>query len=173
MAFSPIVDIGQSISNPAAVVFTDSSTGSDSDIDSRRIYITDSQGNYVVPSGTTTDYISWPLATNPMTVSDLLTQDIAANILVQWLDSSEGVLYETDDDYALREFNIQFFIYLIQNQGLNPGVVQDTTYFSNLATYWVNIIGAENMIVYADDLAGAQNCLNRATNMMNNQSDFF
>lgn len=172
MPFSPSFTVGQNIETPAYVVFTDDSTGSDVLVISRRIYVTDSQGDPVVPSGTTTDYISWPLATNPLTVN-LLTEDTAVNVLVQWLDVSNAMLYEDDDDFCLEEFNNQNFVYLIQQQGLSPSVVQDTTYFSNLCQYYINIIGANTMVEDALDLAGSQNCLNRATNMLNNQTYFF
>jgi hypothetical protein len=173
MSFSPSFTVGQSVVSPGSVVFTDDSSGSDSNIVSRRITITDSQGAYVVPPGTTTNYISWALATNPITIASLLQVDTSVNILVQWLDSSNAELYSDNNDYCLEEFNIQNFIYLIQNQGLYPGVVQDTNYFSNLCQYWINIIGADTMIVEAEDLAGSQNCLNRATYMLQNQSKFF
>lgn len=172
MAFSPYFSVGQSVTAPSYVVFTDESTGTDAAIVSRRIYVTDSQGNPVVPSGTATDYISWPWATNPLSVL-LLEEDTAVNVLVQWLDVNGDVLYDSDENYCLDEFNTQNFIYLIQNQGLTPGVVQDTNYFSNMSLYWVNIIGAQIMVEDADDIAGSQNCLNRATNMLNNQSMYF
>lgn len=171
--FSPSFVVGQSAETPANVVFTDDSAGSDVLITSRRIYITDSQGNPVVPSGTSTSYILWPLATNPLTVSNLLTTDLAVNIDVQWLDVSNAVLYEEDADYCLAEFNKQFFYYLIQQQALKPGIIQDNAYYTNLCQYWINIIGAIQTVENAADLSGAQNCLNIATNFMNNQNLYF
>lgn len=172
MPLSPAFTVGQSVTAPYNVVFTDTSTGSDVAVVSRRIYVTNSQGAYVVQSGNSNDYITWPLATNPITV-DLLDEDIAVNVLVQWLDAGNAVLYELDNDYCLREFNIQQFIYLIQQQALTPGVVQDTNYYSNLSQYWINIVGANVMIEDASDLAGSQNCLNRATYYLTNESNFF
>lgn len=173
MALTVSFTVGQSASAPADVVFTDTSTGSDAAVTQRRIYVTDSNGAAVVPSGTSTSYIAWALASNPVTVSDLLTQDIACTITVQWLNSSNTVLYTSTDVFCLREFNIQQFIYLIQNQALNPGIVQDTSYFNNLCQYWINIVGAETMITEAEDLAGSQACLNRATLMLNDESFYF
>lgn len=173
MPLTPSCTVGQSASSPADVVFTDDSAGSDAAITQRRIYVTDSDGNAVVPSGTSTTYIAWPLATNPITVEDLLTEDLAVTVTIQWLNVSNTVLYTFTDVFCLREFNIQQFIYLIQNQALTPGIVQDTNYFSNLALYWVNIEAAETMIVEAEDLAGSQACLNRATEMLNNESLYF
>lgn len=173
MALTPAFTVSQSAATPANVTFEDTSTGSDAAVISRRIYITDSNGDAVVPSGTSTAYIEWPLATNPIEVEDLLTQDLAVTVTIQWLNVSNTVLYSLAEVYALREFNIQNFIYLIQNQALNPGVVQDQTYFSNLCQYWVNIEGAQTMITEAEDLSGSQACLNRATNFLNNETFYF
>lgn len=173
MPLSPSFVVSQSAETPASVTFTDDSSGSDVLVVSRRITITDSNGDPVVPSGTVTDYIDWPLATNPLTVTDLLTADIAVNILVEWLDASNIALYEEDADFCLAEFNKQFFYYLIQQQALTPGIVQDANYYSNLCQYWINIIGAIQVVEDAADLSASQNCLNRATNFMTNESLYF
>lgn len=173
MPLTPAFSVAQSAATPANATFTDSSTGSDAAVTQRRIYITDSNGDAVVPSGTSTTYIAWPLATNPIEVEDLLTQDLAVTVTIQWLNVSNVVLYDLSEVYCLREFNIQNFIYLIQQQALSPGKVQDATYFSNLCQYWINIEGANTMIVEAEDLAGSQACLNRATNFLNNETFYF
>jgi len=44
---------------PSSVIGTDTSTGSDVLIVSRRIYFEKTDGTYLVPSGTVTDYIPW------------------------------------------------------------------------------------------------------------------
>ena len=49
MSFSPAFTASQSAATPSTVVFTDTSTGSDGSIASRRIYVTDNNGNAVVP----------------------------------------------------------------------------------------------------------------------------
>lgn len=173
MSFSPSFQVGQSAASPANVTFTDDSTGSDVLILSRRIYVTDNNGNPVVPTGYSTTYIDWAIGTNPLTVAALLQVDTAVNVLVQWLGAANAVLYEDNEDFCLREFNIQQFIYLIQNQALIPGIVQDANYFTNLCIYWINIQGANTMVVDAADLSGSQNCLNRATEMLQNESKYF
>lgn len=173
MPFTPSFTVAQSAATPANCTIEDDSSGSDAAITSRRIYITDNAGNYIVPSGTSTDYIAWPLATNPITIEDLLTVDLSVLILVQWLDVSNAVLYDEQNEFCLREFNKQQFIYLIQNQALYPGIVQDANYFSNLCQYWINIVGANTMVEDAADLSGSQNCLNRATEMLQDESKYF
>lgn len=173
MAYSPAFTVAQSVDSPEDVTFEDTSTGSDAAIASRRIYITDRSGDYVVPSGVATDYNAWALGINPITISDLLTQDLAVTVRVDWLDSGGTVLYSSTEKFCLREFNKQFFISLIQYQASNRDIVSGVNYFSSLAKYWALIEGADTMITDAADIAGSQACLDRATNMMNNESVYF
>lgn len=173
MAFVPLFTVSQGAATPADVSFQDVSTGTDAAITQLRIYITDSEGNEIVPPGTSTSYIAWALATNPRTVSDLLSNDLGVYIVVQWLNVSNTVLYEASNNYCLDQFNRQFFYYLIQQLALKPATLQDTNYASNLELYWVYIIGAENSVEIGDDIAACQNLLNMATNLMNNQTMYF
>ena len=172
MSFSPSFTVLQSPQNPALLFFQDTSTGDDIAIASRRIYIQGWDGNFIVPSEETTDYIIWPILDIEFTV-DVFTQDIAANVKVEWLDEFDAVLYSVNNNYCFSEYNKQFFYYLIQLQSLTYNVIQDGNYFGNLGTYWINIVGATNSIVIGNDIYASQVCLNRATNMMNNQSYFF
>jgi hypothetical protein len=172
MPFSQNFTVAQTSANPAFVIITDTSTGSDPNIDSRRIYITDCNGNYIVPTGTTTNYIEWDLLDNPISL-DILTQDTAANVRVDWLDSTNTVLYTLNNNYCFSEYNKQFLYYLIQLQSLTYNVIQDNNYWGNVGTLWVNIIGAINSVEIGDDIFASQTCLNRATFMAQNQANFF
>jgi hypothetical protein len=172
MPFSQNFTVAQTSANPAFVIITDTSTGSDGAIDSRRIYITDCFGNYIVPSGTTTNYIDWPLVDNPISLN-ILTQDTAANIKVEWLDNTQQILYELNNNYCFSEFNKQFLYYLIQLQSQTYNIIQDNNYWGNVGIFWTNIIGAINSVEIGDDIFASQACLNRATNMAQNQAYFF
>jgi hypothetical protein len=172
MPISPAFSISQSALNPALITATDESSGADAAITQRRIYFQTSVGTYLVESGTITQYEPWSYAD----VSDswgILTTDQALSITVQWLDVSNTILYTLTQVYCLAEYNKQFFYYLVQQQALTPGILQDQTYFSNMATYWMNIIGAVKAVEIGADIAASQNCLNRATYLMNNQSFSF
>lgn len=172
MSFSPAFTVSQSAATPNIIVLQDTSTGVDASITQRRIYITDNEGAYIVPSGTSTDYIVWPLATNPISLN-VLTQDTAANIFVEWLDVSNTVLYDDDNDYPLIEYGKQFYFYLIQQLALNPSTYQDSNYASNLALFWTYIIGAINAINIGSSLSASQALMNKETDMQNNQSKYF
>lgn len=176
MPFSQNFTVAQTPANPAYVIITDTSTPPNDyatyNITSRRITITDCNGNYIVPTGTTTNYIDWPLLDNPITLN-LLTQDTAVNVSVEWLDSTNVPLYQLDNNYCLTEFNKQFLYYLVQLQSLTYNIIQDNNYWGNVTTFWINIIGAINSVEIADDIFASQVCLNRATYMSQNQSVFF
>lgn len=172
MSFSPAFTVSQSAASPSVVVFTDTSIGSDPLITKRRIFITDNNGDYIVPSGTTTDYIDWPLATNPLSV-DLLLQDTACEIEVLWLNSVNATLYSSSDKFCLSQFNQQFFYYLIQQLALTPSILQDTSYKSNLSQFWTYVIGAQNAVQIGGDIASSQQLLDMATLMQQNQQMYF
>lgn len=172
MPITPSFQISQSSVNAALITATDDSSGSDVAITQRRIYFQTSIGTYLVESGTTTDYEQWAYADSSDTW-EILTTDEALSITVQWLDVSNNVLYSLTQVYCLSQYNRQFFYYLVQQQALTPSIIQDQTYFSNMATYWMNIIGAIKAVEIGADIAASQNCLNRATYMMTNQSLFF
>lgn len=172
MSFSPSFSVIQTPANPSIVMLEDTSTGSDVLISARRIYIQDYTGNYLVPDGVTTDYTPWPLSTDPISLN-ILTQDTAVNIRVDWVNSLGVELYTSSNNYCLSEFNKQFLYYLIQLQSLTYNVIQDTNYWGNVAIFWTNIIGAINSVEIGNDIYASQVCLNRATNMQTNQSYFF
>lgn len=176
MAYSQNFTVAQTSANPAYIIITDTSTPPNDyatyNIVSRRITIKDSNGDYIVPAGTTTNYIPWSLLDNPISLN-VLTQDTAVNVMVEWLDSSSAVLYELNNNYCLTEYNKQFLYYLIQLQSLTFNVIQDNNYWGNVGMLWTNIIGAINSVEIADDIFSSQVCLNRATFMAQNQSTFF
>lgn len=172
MPLTPSFTISQSGVDPALVVATDTSTGSDVAITSRRIFFETDNSTYLVPDGTTTDYILWPYSDTFISL-DLLDTDQAVTVTVQWLDVSNTVLYTSTEKYCLQEYNKQFFYYLIQQQALTPTIIQDSNYFSNMATYWMYITGALQAILIGADISASQSCLDKATYMMQNQSKFF
>lgn len=172
MSFVPSVAVSQSALTPNEITITDDSVGSDVLISVRRVYIQAAGGNYLVESGTTTDYEVWLYADSSITL-DVLTQDECVNLTVQWLNSSNVVLYSYENQYAFSEYNKQFLVYLVQSQGLTPGIVQDSNYSGNVGIFWTNIIAGINQVEFGAEIAGGQNCFNRATNMRLNQADYF
>ena len=76
MPLTPNFSTSQAVGEPSVITVTDTSTGSDAAIASRRVYLVDYEGNYVVAAGTTTAYTPWPLAQTSIDI-DCLTEDMA------------------------------------------------------------------------------------------------
>jgi len=172
MALVPNFSVSQTPATPSNIVITDTSTGSDVNIAKRRVYVETSQSAFLVPAGVTTNYTPWAYPTPSITL-DILTTDQAVNVRVEWLDTFNNVLYQKAVNFCFSQFNQQFFYYLIQVQSQTYNVIQDNRYWTNMATYWANIIGAINAVQIGNDIFGSQTCLNRATFMMNNQLNYF
>lgn len=174
MAITASVAVSQTSLAPNEVTLTDESTGTDATITKRRVFITDSEGNYLVENGTTTQYEEWNdfPATTTITL-DVLTEDKAVHLLVQYLTSANVVVTTFEDDYSLSEYNKQFFYEVWQQQGLTPGIYQDLSYESNLAKLWINIVGGIQAIEIGSDLSASQNCMNRATDLRLNEDKYF
>jgi hypothetical protein len=171
MPLTPAFTISQSALTPQNVTATDTSTGSDARVATRRIFFQTPTGTYLTENGST-DYNDWPIA-NASQTFDVLDQDYALSITVQWLDDSDNVLYTLTQVFCLAEYNKQFFYYLIQQQATTPSILQDNAYASNIISYWMNISGAIQAVTIGADIAASQNCLNRATNMKDNQQMYF
>lgn len=172
MALTPSFTISQTALNPALVYATDTSTGSDAFVTARRITFTDANSNTLVTSGTTTTYNAWALVDTTGTFN-VLTQDYAVSILVQWVNVSGTVLYSSTQSYCLAYFNKQFMYYLTQLESLNPTIVQDANYYANKAKFWTTIVGAVNAVEFGSDIAASQNELNVGTEMRLNESKYF
>ena len=86
----------QYISVPNLIVITDTSTGTDAAITSRRVYMRKSDGTYLVEEGTTTNYELFPLATGNIISYDVLDKDYALTITVEW-----GSVTSTIGDYLV------------------------------------------------------------------------
>lgn len=172
MAFDPSFTLGQAPISPNIVVATDTSAGSDAAITSRRIFIQDAAGNYLVPSGTTTNYTEW--AYSDVSISlNILSQNTAVSAITQWIDINGAVLY-TDVQYGpFANYGKLFLYQLVQQQAATPTIPVDTNYDANTAILWTAVLGGINAIFVNNDIAAAQNSLNRATYLQLNQATAF
>ncbi len=177
MPLSPAYTASQIIGSPSIIKFVDSSTGSDGSITARRIYLTDYAGNPVVPEGTTTSYILWPLADTTY-LADVLLRDMAILATVQWVNTDGDMVVEVADRLqAYTMYNETFYFSLTQAQAMQnqppPMIMQDSLYYSNKGILRTEIDSATNAVEYGGDITSAQACLDRATEMTDNESNFF
>lgn len=177
MAFAPSFSVNQSISNLAVLGIIDTSTGTDTAITGRRIYIQMANGTYLVPTGTTTDYINFPLSAGSSITASVLNVDYALNITVQWIGiagSTQGqVLYSATGLYCFESYGNTFAYQLTQYQVADSNLVTNTNYWGNKIKLIVNLDDAVQATTLAGDVFSAQASLNRETYLQNNRKVFF
>ncbi len=136
MAFNGSYTAVQSAPNSNnLVVFTDSSTGSDTNITSRQIRPYDAAGNLVLPAGNTLGYIDWPLPlATPLTVN-LLPKDYGLVITVNWISSAPigGSTYVATTLFNFTGYSDAFMYQLIENLSANPALRNSINWW-----YWFN-----------------------------------
>lgn len=172
MSLAPNFAAAQDADYPNIIILSDTSTGSDGNISFRKVYITDDDGNYLVPAGTTTDYTVWSYSDTSISLN-VLSYDMAVSIRVDWCDVDGTQLYTLTQQYCFALYNKQFLYQLVEMQALTPSIVQDTVYFYNLAEFWALIRSAINSVELNDDISASQNCLDKATDMRIAQDTYF
>ena len=160
---------------PEDITFTDSTTGVDAAVVSRRIYIQDSSGNFYVEDGTTTDYEVWGSfpATTTIDLTDILPEDIGARVTVQWLNVSNTVLYDLTSYIGFNCFNEDFDYSLTQNLAANPLLINDNNFRNNKSRLRNDIDSGDKAISRASDIYNCQQAYDRATELRVNSQYYF
>lgn len=172
MAFTQNFSIAQGV-DVTSFTLTDTSTGSDPAIVSRHVFLTKADGTYLVPNGTTTSYIDFPLSqNNTLNLVGILQVDYCLNIVVNWVDTNGNTLYTKNGIYLFTGNSELFYYGLTQQQSANPNIVRDNYFYSNKLQLRVEIDSANQALNYSNQIA-AQQCLDRAKYMITNQNDFF
>jgi len=154
------------ITTPTILNLSDTSTGTDGTITQRYVFLQKADGTYLVPTGTTTNYIVWAIASSTTALS-VLASDYALNITVQWLAGTTVVYTKT----TLYEFNTNarvLRIQLLKALAANPNQVNSANYFSALSRLSTYIDGANEAVLLAGDITLAQLCNNNAAVYVNN-----
>jgi hypothetical protein len=173
MAFTPAFSVSQTI-DPTSFTITDNSVGSDGSIAARYVFLQLSDGTYLTPSGSLTDYISFPLSLgSSIDIIGLLVVDYAVSIKLQWLNNVGAVLYELSQSYCFVGNDEQFMYGLVQFIASNKGVLQDTSYVNNCFRIDMFTTFAQKSVETGNDIANAQDLLDYAQDMVNNQDKYF
>ena len=178
MALSPNFSASQNYGTPNIITLTDTSTGSDATITKRRIYLLQSDGTYLVPTGTTTNYIDWDMTntttSEPLTIAlNVLTQDTALSITVEWLTAVNVMVVNKYISFAFTVYNETFYYGLTESQVANANLTASTNWYQNKMFLRVELDSATQAISFASDIFSAQAALNRATYISTNSSYFF
>lgn len=161
--------------SPSDILFTDTSTGSDVLAVSRRIYVSDTNGDFIVEAGSALEYSAWayPLAT-PITLDLFPTSDKAVKIVVQWLNVSNVVLYDyTIDAIGFTEWNEEFLYGQTQLMTANPLLINDNNFWNNYTKVRTLIDAGNKAILFASDLYNAQLCYDAATTIRDESQYYF
>lgn len=155
-------------SNPAQLVLTDTSTGSDGAVTDRQILLYNSAGNLVVPT------IDWPIANASITIAPLVA-DIALNIQVNWNNSGGTPLYTKSQLFAATQYAEQFYYSLTQQQAAttNLNILNDYPYFENKSKLRTLIDSAVQAISVGADIFSSQFCISIYQQMLNNPNLYF
>ena len=172
MPLSPNFTASQNSGTPNLIFLTDTSTGSDGTITKRRIYLLQSDGTYLVPAGTATNYIEWALL-DVTTSLNVLIQDTALSITVEWLTASNVVVANKTTSFAFTAYNETFYYGLTESQVANANLTASTNWYQTKMILRVELDSAYQAISFASDIFSAQAALNRATFISTNQSYFF
>ncbi len=159
----------------AIVLATDTSVGVDINIASRAIFFQKYNGTYLVPTGTTTDFVAWPLSDGSTKTIDLLDKDYSLNVTVQWLDSFSAVLYEKTILYCFPNYAKAFLYTLTQYAAstANPlSILNNKNYITSKSAFYTEIVSAENAVGFGGDITSSQSALDRAKYYIDNPQLF-
>jgi hypothetical protein len=162
MALTPNFTATQLLGQPDIIVLTDTSTGSDVAVTSRRVYLRDAYNDTIVPAGTLTAYVAWAIG-DPSINIDVLTKDMALYVKVEWLNVSNAVLYEKEVLYGFKGFNEDFAFALTGYLANNYKRTADSGFLDNLFLLRTYIDSGNQAIELGGDIAKAQTLYDQAT----------
>lgn len=187
MSLSVDFSTSQTLGYPESINFVDLSTGSDSRVNSRRVYLRTAASTYLVADGTTTvndsggelqgaAFTEWaidmPNTLDPLTtvLSDVLDKDYALQVIVEWVsveDSIETAVaqYSTTKLIGYTFYNENFDYQLTQILAGNPLIINDNNFFPNKSKLRTCIDSGNQAIEYGIDIFNAQECYDQATNL--------
>jgi hypothetical protein len=170
---TPNFSASQEAGEPELIYLTDTSSGSDAAIVSRRITLRKADNTFLVPTGNdSAQYITWALADTTTDV-DVLEDDYGVNITVEWIDVSSAVLYTKTILYGFTLYGETFDYSLSQRLAANPLLINDNDFFPNKALLRTLIDSGNQAISLASDIAAAQQCYDRANELRNNSQYYF
>lgn len=159
---------------PSEIIFTDTSSGSDSNIVSRRLYISDNTGAFIVESGTSTQYEVWALPLVDTITLSLLNEAMGLKIVCEWRDVSGTVLYDyTIAAEGFTEYLEEFLYLQTERMAQNPQLINDNNFWNNYSKVRTLTDAGNQAILQASDLYNAQQCYDAATAIMDNAQYLF
>lgn len=176
MALTPLFECAVSYANRSILKITDTSTGSDNAISARRVTLQLSDGTYLTTSGTTTNIVTarfaWSYAVSFIDLN-VLDRDYAINITVEWLNSSNVVLYTKALVFDFTTYSEFGNLQGLKTLASNPDIINDANFFLNKIKLTVGIDDANNAISLGTDIGSSQAALDRCKRLLDNKTLFF
>lgn len=168
MALTPAFSVSNNATNTNSFVVTDTSTGSDGTITTIQFQIYDDTNTPVLNSP-----ISFPYVANSTYTIPGLTQDLAVNIVTNWLNVGGTVLYTANQIFVFTGFLEWFYYSLVQQIAAKATIANDTNFISNLSWLRTLIDSANQSISVGASIFNAANMLSLAQNLQTNQTLYF
>ncbi len=172
MAYTISFSVSQGIDS-TSFTLTDLSSGSDSNVVSRRVVCTLNDGTTLVNPGITTSYTPFPFSDGASIIMYVLSIDYAIAVNLQYCDVNGTVLYSLSQNYCFTGNDEQFDYSLTQQLVGNQSLLQDTNYVNNRFTLRMLIDSASKAVTVGNDINGGQFCLDLAQPMVDDQTKFF
>lgn len=163
----------QTVGEESTVTITAVVTGTDAAVTQRRVYLQTDTGDFLVPTGTSTDYIQWVISASTIAIDALGDSDRALRIYVEWLNVSNVVLYDSEQFVGLTLWNESFDYLTTQLISGNPLLMNDNNFWPNKSKLRTLIDAGNNAISFASDLYNAQQCYDAATELRNDAQYLF
>lgn len=173
MAITPNFSSSQSSGDLSIATLTDTSTGSGT-ISGRLVYLRKYDGTYLVPNGTTTDYIFWPYVAGVGDTIDIdvLDKDYCLDITVVFYNGSTAAATKTILT-LFTGYTDLFLRQLTQALSANKKSITDPNFWVNKNKLRVLADDAAQAVSLLNDQTIAQFCLNDAKLLTDNISNFF
>lgn len=173
MPLTPNFSVSQTAGDDATINVTDTSTGSDVTIVTRRLSFLTNSGTYLVPTGNVDpQWVSWALIDTTKSVS-ILNKNYALTVTVDWLDVSNAVV-ETKSLLICTSQSLEELAFNLLEQESEPTYVSyDNDYLMNALALRMNIDNANRAVDTWGNISVAQNCLDRGQAMLVNQAKLF
>lgn len=164
----------QDAGNIRVITLQDTSTGSGSNITGRLVYLRKYNGDYLVPSGYTVDYVYWPYQAGIGDTIDIdvLDKDYCLDISVVFYSGS--TIYNTKTTLTLFTAYSELFLrQLTQAVAANKTLITRVNYWQNKIKLRTLIDDAEQAVSLINDQTIATFCLDEAKKLTDDIQVFF
>lgn len=165
-SFSSSQDVG----DITVATFTDTSTGLVG-VTGRLIYLRKYDGTYLVPTGTTTDYVFWGIGSTTIDI-DVLDKDYCLDVTVAFYSGS-SIAYTKTTLVLFTGYSELFLRNLTMALAANKTLLTRQNYWENKIKLRTLVDDAEQAVSLINDQTIATFCLDEAKKLTDNIQVFF